>query len=267
LKWQFAFDAAVVRWSDDTHGVALVAPGELLADVELGGGGKIRRFRREGKRVFTLRVGEPGAGAVVHHDVPLVPATLIVLIKNSANHNKRLVAVLAFGIDLNGRTVGWEIGDLADFFQVHVGADEDALAKIADGLHAAGPAKNNLGAAVGTVGDGLGHRECLRAMAARRFASVTGDLLPFGFVRPLQAADGDGIGPEELAQNRFKVPFGAWKAAKKIEAERTVFGKGVTREVRLREKAKAGDPSGSGKLMPLRLADGPELHLSDDGVE
>src|SRR6266853_407926 len=43
--------------------------------------------------------------------------------------------------------------------------------------------------------------------------------------------------------------------------------KGVAREVRLGEKAEASDPSGDGKLMPLRFADRPELHLPEDAVE
>src|SRR6266436_7947561 len=43
--------------------------------------------------------------------------------------------------------------------------------------------------------------------------------------------------------------------------------KGVAREVRLGEKANSSDPSGDGKLMPLRFADRPELHLPDDAVE
>src|SRR5467141_2568434 len=37
--------------------------------------------------------------------------------------------------------------------------------------------------------------------------------------------------------------------------------------MRFREKAKAGDPSCTRKLMPLRFADGPELHLPDDAAE
>ena len=43
--------------------------------------------------------------------------------------------------------------------------------------------------------------------------------------------------------------------------------KGVTREVRLSERAKAGDPSGTGKLMPLGFGDGPKLHFTDDAAE
>ena len=91
-----------MRGRDYADGIALVAPGELLAHVDLGNGGKVLRLRRPRQRVFTLRVGEPCARAVVHHDVPLVPAALIVFIKDAANHNEGLVAVFAFGIDLNG---------------------------------------------------------------------------------------------------------------------------------------------------------------------
>ena len=72
---------------------------------------------------------------------------------------------------------------------------------------------------------------------------------------------------KELPQNGFEIPFGARNTAEEIEAERAMFWKGVTREVRLREKAKAGDPSGAGKLMPLRFGDGPELHLANDAAK
>src|SRR5260370_30169366 len=104
-------------------------------------------------------------------------------------------------------------------------------------------------------------------LAARGFASVTGDLLPFGFVGPLQPPDRNGIRIEELPQNSFEIPLRARNAAEEIEAERTVLGKRVTRKVRLRKKAKSGDASGAGKLMPLRFADGPEFHLPDDVVK
>jgi hypothetical protein len=72
---------------------------------------------------------------------------------------------------------------------------------------------------------------------------------------------------KELSQNSFEIPLGARHAAEKIEAERAVLGKGVTSEMRLREKAKAGDPSRTRKLMPLRFANGSKLHLPDDVVE
>src|SRR5260370_25099864 len=267
LKRQFAFDAAIMCGRDHAHDIALIAPGELLADVDLRGGGKIRRFRSQRQRVFTLRVGAPCACAVVHHDVPLIPAALIVFIKDAANHNERLVAVFAFGIDLNGRAVRREIGDLAYFFQVHILADEHTFSKFAYGLHAAGPAKNDLGTTVRTIGNWLGHRESPTGFAARRFTSVTGDLLPFGFVGPRQPTARNRIRIKELPQNRFEIPFGARNAAEKIQAERAVLRKRVTGEVRLREKAEAGDASGAGTLMPLRFADGPELHLPDDAVE
>jgi hypothetical protein len=72
---------------------------------------------------------------------------------------------------------------------------------------------------------------------------------------------------KELPQNSFEIPLGARDAAEKIEAERAVLGKGVTREVRFREKTKSGNPSRTGKLMPLRFANGSKLHLPDDVLE
>jgi len=252
---------------DHADGIALVIPGELLPDMHLCSSGKVRRFRSQRQRIFALRVGEPGACAVVHHGVPLIPAALIVLIKDAADHNKRFVTVLAFGIDLNRRAVRREIGDLADFPQVHIRADEDAFAIFANGLDATGPAKNDLGTAVGTVSDGLAHRRWPARIAVRGCASVTGDLLPFGFVRPLQPADRNGMRLKKLTENSFKIPLRARNAAEEIETERTVLRKGVAREMRLGQQAKAGDPSGTGKLMPLGFADGPELHFPNEPVE
>jgi hypothetical protein len=99
------------------------------------------------------------------------------------------------------------------------------------------------------------------------FASVTGSLLYFGFVRPLQPADRNGTRFEELLQKRFKIPFNTWNAAEKIQTERAVLRKRMTREVRFGEKAKPGNATGSGKLMPLRFANGTELHFADDAVK
>src|SRR6266481_9534440 len=44
LKRQFAFDAAVMCRSDDAYGIALVTPGELLANVDLGDSRKVLRL-------------------------------------------------------------------------------------------------------------------------------------------------------------------------------------------------------------------------------
>src|SRR4029077_9373612 len=136
-------------------------------------------------------------------------------------------------------------------------ADKDALAKFTNGLHAAGPVKNDFGAAIRAVCNRLGHRERSSMPAARDCASITGGLLPLGFIGPLQAADRNRIRIEELAQDSFKIPFSSRDTNKEIDAERAVLRKRMTRKVRLGEKAKAGNPSGARKLMPLRFADGP----------
>lgn len=72
---------------------------------------------------------------------------------------------------------------------------------------------------------------------------------------------------KKLAENSFEIPLRARNTAEEIEAKRTVLRKRVTREMRLREKAKTSDPSGAGKLMPLGFADGPELHFPNDIAE
>jgi len=41
----------------------------------------------------------------------------------------------------------------------------------------------------------------------------------------------------------------------------------VASDVRLREQAEAGDAAGAGKLMPLRFADGPQLHAANHAME
>lgn len=72
---------------------------------------------------------------------------------------------------------------------------------------------------------------------------------------------------EKLLERRFKIPLGARNTAKKIEAKRIVLGKGMAGDVRFREQAEAGDAAGSWKLMPLRFADGAQLHPANHAVE
>jgi len=98
-------------------------------------------------------------------------------------------------------------------------------------------------------------------------ASVTGGLLPFQFVRTLQAPDRNGIGVKEVTQSRFEIPFRTGHATEEIQAERAVLGKSVAGEMGLGEKTEAGDSAGSGKLMPLRRAYGAETHLFDNLAE
>jgi len=76
----------------------------------------------------------------------------------------------------------------------------------------------------------------------------------------LQPADATGIRVKELPQNSFEIPLSAPNTAEKIQKSEPC-SKGVAREVPTPREGKAGDPSGAGKLMPLRFTDGPELHL------
>jgi len=72
---------------------------------------------------------------------------------------------------------------------------------------------------------------------------------------------------EKLLERRFKIPFGARNAAKKIQAKRIVLGEGMTGDVGLRKQAKTGDAAGAGKLMPLCFADGAKLHAPNHAME
>ena len=72
---------------------------------------------------------------------------------------------------------------------------------------------------------------------------------------------------EKLLQRGFKIPVGAGNAAKEIQAKRIVLGKRVAGDVRLRKQAKTGDAASAGKLMPLRFADGAQLHAANHDME
>ena len=72
---------------------------------------------------------------------------------------------------------------------------------------------------------------------------------------------------EKLLERRFKIPFGARKAAKEIQAKRMVLGKGMAGDVRFREQAKAGEAAGPGKLMPLGWADGTQFQAANHAMK
>ena len=72
---------------------------------------------------------------------------------------------------------------------------------------------------------------------------------------------------EKLLERRLKIPFVPRNTAKKIQAKGIVFRKGVAGDVRFRQQAEAGDATRAGKLMPLRLADGAQLHAANHAVE
>ena len=72
---------------------------------------------------------------------------------------------------------------------------------------------------------------------------------------------------EKLLERGLKIPFVARNAAKEIQAERIVLGKGMAGGVRFRKQAEAGDATRAGKLMPLRLADGAQLHAANHAMK
>lgn len=87
------------------------------------------------------------------------------------------------------------------------------------------------------------------------------------FVRARETPHGNGPRMEKLLERGFEIPFIARNAAKQIQAKRTVLGKCVARDVGFGEEAKTGNTAGAGKLMPLRCADGAELHAANHSME
>jgi len=152
---------------DRGHRVSLVVPSVVLSYFALG-----RQFpprRREGHDVLILRIRKPGA-AVIHHQMPFVPCSLIVFIDDAPYCYEGLAIVDALGANLNRRTVRRQIRNLADFLQVDIGSNQDRLAVFADSLHAARPAKDNLRPAVRAVRGGLSH---LRWLSSGRLLALT----------------------------------------------------------------------------------------------
>jgi|SRR5271163_4019723 len=87
------------------------------------------------------------------------------------------------------------------------------------------------------------------------------------FIRARKAPYGNGPRMKQLLERGFEIPFVARNAAKKIQAKRTVFRKSVASDVGFGEQAKAGNPACSRKLMPLRCANGPQLHAANHAME
>src|SRR5271156_6093644 len=89
--------------------------------------------------------------------MPFVPCSLIVFINNPSNGHEGLAIVDALCANLNGRAVRRQIGNLAYLLQIDIGSNQNRLAVLADGLHAARPAKDNLCPAVRAIRARLSH--------------------------------------------------------------------------------------------------------------
>jgi hypothetical protein len=117
----------------------------------------------------------------------------------------------------------------------------------------------------------MGHRAASSAVPIVSRNSITGSLPCFRLmarlIRSQQPAHRNAARAEKLPQNQFKIPFGAWDTTEKIQAEGTVFGERVAREMRFGEQAKARDTASAWKLVPLGFADGSKLHFADDSSE
>src|SRR5438445_4306332 len=134
LKGQLSFDAAVVSLGDGADRVGFVVPHILFA--HLGRWRQLAASCGEGDDIVVLRIREPGATAI-HYQVPLVPCALVVLVNNSSDSHKRMMAVHARSADLNGSTIWRKVSDWADLFPIILSSNRDGFAVFADCLNAA----------------------------------------------------------------------------------------------------------------------------------
>ena len=83
----------------------------------------------------------------------------------------------------------------------------------------------------------------------------------------LEMTDAHARSPDQLGEPLGERPGLARGAAEQIEAERSVLGKGVHREMRLREEEHPGNPAGRREDVPLPRPDGSQPELVDHPIE
>ena len=91
--------------------------------------------------------------------------------------------------------------------------------------------------------------------------------MPRRFIRARETPYGNSPSMKQLLERRFKIPFVARNAAKKIQAKRTVLWKGMAGDMGFGEKAEARDATGPWELMPLRCPHRPQLHAANHAME
>ena len=159
LERQLAVDAAVVRMRERGHGERRSVEGVALPDGQRAVGGDGARFGDLAvDGVVELRVRQPAARAVLEGQVPLVPRARVVLVDDAARHGERIVFETTRGTELDGRWIGGELGDLADFAQIQIPANEHRSAVRADRLHGSGPPELDRRAAVRARCPWCGHQ-------------------------------------------------------------------------------------------------------------
>src|SRR3954463_1944237 len=179
FEGKLAFDAGVVRQRARDDGERRVVPDEPSPERSLRLRRNLEAAGEKGHGERILRIREPAISAAVQHDAPLVPAALFVLIDDAAGHDESLVAVATLRRQLNRRGVIGQVGDLPNLLHVDIGADDDRMAVLADGLDAARPSIDQRRAAVGTAGGTASHPRVIpeprKGRSASRAVPRTGD--------------------------------------------------------------------------------------------
>ncbi len=167
LERQFTLDALVPGRRQGRHLQPPVVPGVLEAELHRAGIRQRARGLNETRHgELELSVRQPPARAVGIHEVPLVPPSVFVLVDDAADDGEAAAIERALGADLDRRTVGRQVRDLANRLEIDVVPDDDRATGLARGLDGARPAKTEGRAAV-------------RAATGRASHSVPAPAVPF----------------------------------------------------------------------------------------
>lgn len=98
-----------------------------------------------------------------------------------------------------------------------------------------------------------------------KILSLTGKFFTLLGIRTEEAANLHPCRAKALLQCTLEVPFRARNATKKIQTERGMLRKGMASQMRFGKEAQSGDAAGTGKLMPNRRTNRPELQIFNDG--
>ncbi len=196
-------------------------------------------MRPERKIVFELRVGQPPALAVVVNDVPLVPSALLILVEDTPHHDECAVLILPFSPNLYRRAVLRQFRDLSPtFFK-----SRSVRTRIEwQNSHV-----------VCTAPD---QRKFTRRPAIRTIAYCRSI-----FLTRTEAAH------RARFNQPFKIPIRPLPATEKIQAQRSILGKSMARQVRLLQQTHPRNAPRIWKLMPARFPQWMEVHLLDKQFE
>ena len=200
--------------------------------------------------------------------MPFVPVALLVVVNDSPNRRECFVVVCPFGSDLNGRTIRRQVGNLSDFLQIDISAHQDGFAVLANSLHAARPAKNNLCATIRTSAVGWVILRVSPQEVALELASGIGSEERFGRnVRSDDASDGHRVAPTTSCSTPLKSHSARGTQQNRFRQSEPNSGKVWQARWDSASRHSPVIPPVLRKLVPVGFADRPKLQVANDPLE